>query len=254
MSKYKPLISSQLCMSQAESWHSAIFNLNRNSSIFSILVNKITGLNSGCHVFPETKRKHNACNSASMWCLKDANSQCWSRRKRNGLIKTDHITEHYSAQVKMHVENFLTEKYRIKLKPGSQASHAKEKNIALMPIFFLDLQEASTAWDFFLKVFSLKTFFLTAIRLRSQALMCLPPIAFKLIIFNIFGTADYTQTWPVSVRASHRLWNNHLLRLFKSYFLYSWSQFSTSDYSQHDLNYIIKLTFRSTSVNMNNLG
>lgn len=70
-------------------------------------------------------------------------------------------------------------------------------------------------------------FFLTAIRLWSQALVCLPPIAFKLIIFNIFGTADYTQTWPVSVRASHRLWNNHLLGLFKSYFLHSWSQFST---------------------------
>lgn len=103
-------------------------------------------------------------------------------------------------------------------------------------------------------VLSENIFFLSAIRLWSQALVCLPPTAFKLIIFNIFGTADYTQTWPVSVRASHRLWNNHLLGLFKSYFLHSWSQFSTSDYSQHDLNYIIKLTFRSTSVNMNNLG
>lgn len=230
--------------------------LKRNSNIFRILLNKITGLHkcSGCHVFPDTKGKPNACNSFSMWCLEDANSQCWSRRKRNGLIKTDHITEHHSAQLEMHVANFLTEKYSIKLKPESQASHAKERNVVLMSVFFLDLQKASTAWGFFLKVFSLKTFFLSAIRLWSQALVCLPPTAFKLIIFNIFGTADYTQTWPVSVRASHRLWNNHLLGLFKSYFLHSWSQFSTSDYSQHDLNYIIKLTFRSTSVNMNNLG
>lgn len=89
--------------------------------------------------------------------------------------------------------------------------------------------------------FSINTFFFFWLPSDwSQALVCLPPIAFKLIIFNIFGTADYTQTWPVSVRASHMLWNNHWLGQFKSNFLHSWSQFSTSDYSQHDLNYIIK--------------
>lgn len=44
--------------------------------------------------------------------------------------------------------------------------------------------------------------------------MCLHPIIFKLIIFNIFGTVDYAQTWLVAMTASHSLWNNHLLGLF----------------------------------------
>lgn len=143
----------------------------------------------------------------------------------------------------MHMANFLTGKHPIKVKPGSQASHAKERNVALMPIFFFSLTYKKplllepSFWRWF---FHKHFFFFWLPSDWSQALVCLPPIAFKLIIFNIFGTADYTQTWPVSVHASHMLWNNHWLGQFKSNFLHSWSQFSTSDYSQHDLNYIIK--------------
>lgn len=45
--------------------------------------------------------------------------------------------------------------------------------------------------------------------------MRLHPTVFRLIIFNISGTADYAQTWLVAVTASHSIWNNHLLGLFK---------------------------------------
>lgn len=59
-----------------------------------------------------------------------------------------------------------------------------------------------------------KCIFSTSIRLWSQALVCLHPIGYRLIIFNIFGTADYAQTWLVAVTASHSLWNTHLLGQF----------------------------------------
>lgn len=122
-------------------------------------------------------------------------------------------------QLEIHVESFPGENCSTKLKLRTQASHTEKKT--LMFIFTWPIEK--------LLLFSLLSegdlpeyaffFFLTAVRLWAQAWLCLHPIVIILIIFNIFGTADYTQIWLVSMTASHSLWNNHLLGLF--YFLLS---------------------------------
>lgn len=75
--------------------------------------------------------------------------------KKNILIKRDHITDHYSTQLEMHVVNFLTENYSTKLKLRSQASHAKKWNVPLM-FTFTWLRKSLYHLAFLLKVSSLK--------------------------------------------------------------------------------------------------